>query len=336
VTLRTAHLTHPGRKRRHNEDSYVHQPPLFAIADGMGGAKAGEVASGLAVEALQLRPDLSGDDEAYVVDLIQEANRRVYERAHEDADASGMGTTMTVALVDDPNHRVTFGHVGDSRAYRVRDDALEQLTDDHSLVGELIRSGKLTREEADVHPQRSVITRALGTDPNVDVDTFVVDARSGDTFLICSDGLSSMISDQAILQVVDDNRRDLRAAAKALVAAANRGGGDDNITVLVFALDGDTDEQTQRMDAITLPTEEESAVEDEDTLSGLEAAPAVGTMVVSVDELQQQAADADDGREERRRNRRGSVIALIALLAFLAVLALLLLWAAASGGAAVA
>jgi PPM family protein phosphatase len=332
VTLRTAHLTHPGRKRRHNEDSYIHEPPLFAVADGMGGAKAGEVASGLAVEALQLRPDVGGDPEAYVVDLIQEANRRVYTRATEDASASGMGTTMTVALVDADGSHVTIGHVGDSRAYRVRDGELQQLTDDHSLVGELIRSGKLTREEAEVHPQRSVITRALGTDPDVDVDTFVVDARPGDTFLLCSDGLSSMVSDQTILDVVRDHPRDLQATAKALIAAANRGGGDDNITVLVFALDGDSEEATQRMDAITPPAED--AVEDEDTLSGLEAAPAVGTMVVSVDELQQQAA-AEDTAEERRSRRRGSVLAVVALLAFLAVLALLLLWAAANGGAAV-
>jgi serine/threonine protein phosphatase PrpC len=213
VTLRTAHLTHPGRKRRHNEDSYIHEPPLFAVADGMGGAKAGEVASGLAVEALQLRPDVSGDPEAYVVDLIQEANRRVYTRASEDASASGMGTTMTVALVDSDGGHVTIGHVGDSRAYRVRDGELQQLTDDHSLVGELIRSGKLTREEAEVHPQRSVITRALGTDPDVDVDTFVVDARPGDTFLLCSDGLSSMVSDQTILNVVREHPRDLQATA---------------------------------------------------------------------------------------------------------------------------
>jgi serine/threonine protein phosphatase PrpC len=337
VTLRTAHLTHTGRKRRHNEDSYIHEPPLFAVADGMGGAKAGEVASGLAVDALRLRPDFGGDAEAYVVDLIQEANRRVYRRATEDASAAGMGTTMTVALVDDDGGRVTIGHVGDSRAYRVRDGKLEQLTDDHSLVGELIRSGKLTREEAEVHPQRSVITRALGTDPDVDVDTFVVDARPGDTFLICSDGLSSMVDDETILGVVREHPRDLQAAAKGLIAAANRGGGDDNITVVVFALDGegemDGDGATQRMDAIP-PPEEETEPEDEDTLSGLEAAPAVGTMVVSVEELHQQAADDEVGSDERRRKRRGSVLALVALLAFLAVLALLLLWAAANGGIA--
>jgi PPM family protein phosphatase len=335
MTLRTAHLTHRGRKRRHNEDSYIHEPPLFAVADGMGGAKAGEVASGLAVEAVHLRPDLHGDDEAYVVELIQEANRRVYKRATEDAAAAGMGTTMTMALVDPEADRVTIGHVGDSRAYRVREGELEQLTDDHSLVGELIRSGKLTREEAEVHPQRSVITRALGTDPDVDVDTFVVDARPGDIFLICSDGLSSMVNDRTIRDVVRDHARDLPAAAKALIAAANRGGGDDNITVIVFALDGDAEEITTRMDAIRPADEDEPTVEDEDTLSGLEAAPAVGTMVVSVEDLQQQAADGDDSRQERRRRRRGTVLALAALLAFLAVLALLLLWAAASGESAV-
>ena len=336
MTLRTAHLTHPGRKRRHNEDSYVHEPPLFAIADGMGGAKAGEVASGLAVDALRLRPDVSGDGEAYVVDLIQEANRRVYDRAHEDAEASGMGTTMTVALVDDENARVTFGHVGDSRAYRIRDDQLEQLTDDHSLVGELIRSGKLTREEADVHPQRSVITRALGTDPNVDVDTFVVETQPGDIFLLCSDGLSGMINDQAILKIVRDNSSNLSEAAKALVAAANRGGGDDNITVVVFEVDGEPEEEaTRRMDAIAPPEADELEPE-EDTLTGVEAPAAVGTMVVSVEELERQAAasePADDDDSSKRR--RGSLAALIALLAFLVVLALLLLWAASSGGAAV-
>jgi PPM family protein phosphatase len=302
----------------------------------MGGAKAGEVASGLAVEALQLRPDLSGDDEAYVVDLIQEANRRVYARAHEDSEAAGMGTTMTVALVDDEHGRVTFGHVGDSRAYRVRGEDLEQLTDDHSLVGELIRSGKLTREEADVHPQRSVITRALGTDPSVDVDTFVVETEPEDIYLLCSDGLSGMVNDAAILEIVQSNRRNLQEAAKALVAAANRGGGDDNITVVVFALDGTEEEATRRMDAIEPPADDDVPADEEDTLAGVDAPPAVETMVVSVEELERQAtaAAADtDSRPEKRR--RGSLAALLALLAFLVVIALLLLWAASTGEAAI-
>src|SRR5215212_10053838 len=170
----TAALSHPGRRRRHNEDAYVLQPPLFAVADGMGGAKAGEVASSLAAAALQESEgsaDSSG--EARVVALIEEANRRVFRRASEDRDASGMGTTMTVALVEDD--RIAIGHVGDSRAYLIRDGHLEQLTDDHSLVAELVRSGKLTPEEAESHPQRSVITRAVGTEPDVDVDTFSIE-----------------------------------------------------------------------------------------------------------------------------------------------------------------
>jgi PPM family protein phosphatase len=332
VTLRSGHLTHPGRKRRHNEDSYVHEPPLFAIADGMGGAKAGEIASGLAADALREPHDENGDAEARVVALIQEANRRVYRRATEDAAASGMGTTLTAALVG--HDRVTIGHVGDSRAYLVRDGELEQLTDDHSLVGELIRSGKLTPEEAEVHPQRSVITRALGTDPEVDVDTFVVETRADDVFLLCSDGLTGMVSDRTILKILDDNRGDLQAAAKALVAAANRGGGDDNITVVLFALDGDREQATQRMDALPATMAEEDGDPDEqDTLSGLEPAPAVATMVVSVEELEQAAAG--EQAQERRRERRGSAIAIVALLAFLVVLALLLLWAASSAEAAI-
>ena len=337
MSLRTAHLTHPGRKRRHNEDSYVHDPPLFAIADGMGGAKAGEVASGLAVEALQLRPDLGGDDEEYVVELIQEANRRVYTRASEDAEAAGMGTTMTVALLDSDRERITFGHVGDSRAYRIRDEQLDQLTDDHSLVGELIRSGKLTREEAEVHPQRSVITRALGTDPDVDVDTFVVDTEPDDIYLLCSDGLSGMVSDQAILGIVRDNRGDLQAAAKALIAAANRGGGDDNITVVVFALDGNDEGATRPMQAVAATDEadEEPQPDDEDTLAGLDAAPVVETMVVSVEDLERQAAAAGEAPSEQRSRRRGSLWALLALLVFLVVVALLLLWAASDGDAAI-
>jgi protein phosphatase len=245
-----------------------------------------------------------------------------------------MGTTMTVALVDADNERVTFGHVGDSRAYRIRDGELEQLTDDHSLVGELIRSGKLTREEAEVHPQRSVITRALGTDPDVDVDTFVVETEPGDIYLLCSDGLSGMVSDEAILQIVADNRGDLPAAAKALIAAANRGGGDDNITVVVFAIDGDDEGVTRPMPALT-PPDDDPEPDDEETLSGLEAAPVVETMVVSVEDLERHAAAADEAPSEQGSRRRGSLWALLALLAFLVVVALLLLWAASSGEAAI-
>src|SRR5918997_4686226 len=230
---RHAALTDPGRKRHHNEDSYIVQPPLFAVADGMGGANAGEVASGLAVDAL--RGGANGAEiEQAIVQLVQAANRSVYDRATSDAGAAGMGTTMTLAVVGEGV--VRFGHVGDSRAYLYRDGELKQLTDDHSLVGELVRSGKLSPDDAEKHPQRSVITRALGTDPDVDVDTYDVETKSGDLFILCSDGLYSMVGTDRILDLVDRNRGDLDALAKALVNAANRGGGDDNITVVAFEI----------------------------------------------------------------------------------------------------
>ena len=172
---RSTGLSHPGRRRRRNEDAWVCHPPLFAVADGMGGARGGEIASRVAATALGESVDGSG--EARVVALIQEANRQVYDRAREDSDAAGMGTTITVALFEDGI--VSIGHVGDSRAYLIRDRKVDQLTEDHSLVAELVRTGRLSPEEAESHPQRSVITRALGTDPDVDVDSFSVAGEAG-------------------------------------------------------------------------------------------------------------------------------------------------------------
>jgi protein phosphatase len=311
---RVAAVTDPGRTRRHNEDSYVIEPPLFAIADGMGGAQAGEVASRLATAALK-ESDANGGGEQRIADLIQEANRRVYDRSSSDPNTSGMGTTITVALVEDD--RVAFGHVGDSRAYLIRDAQMEQLTEDHSLVNELLKTGKLSREEAETHPQRSVITRALGTDPDVDVDTFSVAAETGDLFLLCSDGLTDMVSEDSILAVVERNRDDIDGALQALVKAANRGGGQDNITVVAFeiadgaplARDGDTREQA-------LP-----APDDEDTLDETDAVPAVDTAVVPVEEIQ-----AEDEAIRRRHLRRRVVAWLVILLGLAAVAVLLYLW----------
>ncbi len=234
-------VSHTGRKRRHNEDAYVCEPPLFAIADGMGGARAGEVASSLAAAAVQAG-EANGDGKDRVAALIQAANRSVYERSSQDAEVAGMGTTMTVALVEDAG--VTFGHVGDSRAYVLRDGSLEQLTDDHSLVAELVRGGKLSAEEAEHHPQRSVITRALGTDPDVDVDTFTVDPREGDVFVLCSDGLTDMVGDDEIGEVLSAQRERLDEAAEELVRRANKAGGQDNITVIAFEMTDEPDEQT--------------------------------------------------------------------------------------------
>ena len=276
---RSTGLSHPGRKRRRNEDAWVCAPPLFAVADGMGGARGGEIASRVAATALGESVD--GNGEQRVTALIQEANRQVYDRAREDSDASGMGTTITVALFE--NGLVSIGHVGDSRAYLIRDRALDQLTEDHSLVAELVRTGRLSPEEAETHPQRSVITRALGTDPDVDVDSFSVEAKPGDLFLICSDGLTSMVDDETILQVVENGRADFEAVAKELVGAANRSGGEDNITVVFFEVVEDgaqAPSETKPMPA--LDGEPEPAAEaDEDTLTEADGVPAVDTMVVS-------------------------------------------------------
>jgi PPM family protein phosphatase len=228
---RTAGLTDTGRKRRHNEDSFVLSPPVFAIADGMGGANAGEVASGLAVEALREAPSGDGDGEGRVVSLIQEANRRVYERALEDAAASGMGTTMTLALLEEDTVRI--GHVGDSRAYLIRDGELEQLTEDHSLVGGLVRLGKLTPQEAEQHPQRSVILRAVGVEASVEVDVDPHDLEDGDVYLLCSDGLTGMVPEQEILRVVTTNDGNLQKACQQLIDAANERGGLDNVTAVL-------------------------------------------------------------------------------------------------------
>ena len=300
--------THPGRKRRHNEDSYVVEPPMFAVADGMGGAKAGEVASGLAASALK-ETGTDGSGEERVTQLIQEANRRVFRRANEDREASGMGTTMTVALVEDG--RVVFGHVGDSRAYLIRDGSIEQLTDDHSLVAELVRSGRLTPEEAEAHPQRSVITRAVGTEPDVDVDTFTIEPEDGDLFLICSDGLTDMVDDGTIIEAIERHRDDLDEAAKALVGAANRVGGEDNITVLLVEVGEEAEAaDTQRAEAVEV---------DEDTLSGLEAVPAVDTAVVPPEEAEALAAAEPP-------KRRGRALPIVSALALLLIAAAAVLW----------
>jgi protein phosphatase len=251
---RYAGKTDTGRKRRRNEDAYVVAPPLFAVADGMGGAQAGEIASKLAAASLEDTDPGRVTGPERVASLIREANRRVHERSSTDPATSGMGTTMTVALVE--RDGVVIGHVGDSRAYLVRDGSIQQLTEDHSLVNELLKSGRLSPAEADVHPQRSVITRAVGTDPDVDVDAFTVDARAGDVFLLCSDGLTDMVSDEAILDAVAGNRDDLDRAAKTLVSAANRGGGEDNITVVAFTIGEDAAEElgdTATMAAVVEP-----------------------------------------------------------------------------------
>jgi PPM family protein phosphatase len=297
---RTAAVTDPGRRRRQNEDAFVREPPIFAVADGMGGAQAGEIASRLAAAAVRQPSEGSDEDgRGRVVTLIQEANRRVYERSAEDEAVSGMGTTMTVALVEDS--AVWIGHVGDSRAYLARDGALEQLTEDHSLVAELVRSGKLSPEEAEMHPQRSVITRALGTDPDVDVDVFSVATEPGDLFMICSDGLTAMVADEAILEIIEQEREDLDRSAKKLVEAANRGGGEDNITVVLFEIVESGAEQAEA------PTRDS----DDITLTELDQIPTLERVPPPV---------------SPRRSRRPRTIAVASVAVVLALAAGLGLW----------
>ena len=323
---KVAGVTDTGRKRRRNEDAFVCEPPLFAVADGMGGAQAGELASRLAAAAVREEGERAAGGEALVASLVQAANRRVHQRSAEDSTVSGMGTTMTVALVEDGV--VAIGHVGDSRAYLIRDGRLEQLTDDHSLVAELVRGGKLSPEEAEMHPQRSVITRALGPDPDVDVDTFSVEAQAGDLFMLCSDGLTSMVADEEILAIVEQHRGDLKAAARALVRAANRGGGDDNITIVFFEIGGATGD-TARYPAVA---DEPAADDDEDTLDELDGVPALDTVVVPPDQAAAwQRANGDAPRADESAPRRSSTgrRVLYGLLAALVVAALCVaaLWA---------
>jgi serine/threonine protein phosphatase PrpC len=314
------HATDTGKKRRRNEDDYVVEPPLFAVADGMGGAQAGELASSLAAGAVRDDQHESGSGERRVVELIQEANRRVYQRSAEDAAVSGMGTTMTVALVEDGT--VIFGHVGDSRAYLIREGELEQLTEDHSLVAELVRSGQLSPEEAEIHPQRSVITRALGSDPDVDVDTFSIPAQEGDVFMICSDGLTSMVDDDLILDTVEKNHSDLRRAAKALIGAANKRGGEDNITVVFFEIGEDHGEPLEKTATYPQLEGDGNGRTDEDTLDELDRVPAVDTMIVPPDQAAKLGASVDD--EGKARTRRRVVPALLLVLVALAVVAIVL------------
>ncbi len=221
--------TDTGQVREGNEDSYLvdRRLELFAIADGMGGHRAGEVASATALEGLQAAVD-SG---IAIGDAVGRANTAVWDKASADTSLAGMGTTLTAAWSDGTT--LTVAHVGDSRAYLLRDDTLQRVTVDHSLVEELIRDGKLTEEQASVHPQRSIITRALGVDSTVDVDVYSLVLQPNDRVMLCSDGLTSMVRANGIAQILR-SEPDPTAAANALVDAANEAGGDDNITVLVL------------------------------------------------------------------------------------------------------
>ena len=243
-----AALSDIGLQRSTNEDALVAAPPLFAVADGMGGAQAGEVASRTAVEALSRALD-SGRK---LTDAAQEANLRVFAMAQDDPSRAGMGTTLTVLRLLEGNERAELVHVGDSRAYLLRDGRLEQLTADHSLVGEMVREGKLTADEAFSHPARSILSRVLGTEPGVKLDRREIDLRAGDTLLLCSDGLSSALTDEVIQKRLQGATP--RDAARRLVVEAKNQGGHDNITVVVLRLSPAEQEGGDEERTVALPT----------------------------------------------------------------------------------
>lgn len=237
-------LTDVGRCRKINQDELLVDPSrgLFAVADGMGGHAAGEVASQMAIEALaDTMPDGDVDETAegdldrlagYLERAFREGNRKIFESVESREDWRGMGTTI-VAMVARPN-RAVIGYVGDSRAYRLRGDALERLTSDHSWVNEQVKLGLLSDDEAHRHPYRNIVTRALGNTAEVQVDVVEHDVRAGDLFLLCSDGLNTMLRDDEIRVTLSQHRDDPEAACQALVRQANDRGGEDNITVIVW------------------------------------------------------------------------------------------------------
>jgi PPM family protein phosphatase len=309
--------TDVGRQRTTNEDAYLDSAPLFGVADGMGGARAGEVASRIAVETLA---DEGAADsghsgaEALLAATARDANRRIYELAQEDDSRAGMGTTFTAVMVDGSD--VVTGHVGDSRLYRFRDDRLERLTRDHSLVEELVRRGELDPAEAESHPQRSIITRALGPEPEVEVETFTCPGRAGDVYLVCSDGLTSMVSEEPVAEVLRASQT-LEEAADRLVEAANEAGGKDNITVVLFRLGeaageggaGGTRPDTRETQADLSATEVQAAV------ATAEAATAVRDPAREETAVRRPAPSGGSGSRRRRRRLVGGALALLVLAA---------------------
>ena len=241
--------TDTGRQRRANEDSHLARAPLFVVADGMGGAQAGEVASRIAIESFEGGVQDASAPESALAELTQRANAHIHELSHSHAEQAGMGTTLTAVYVGE--REISIAHVGDSRAYRLRDGVLERLTEDHSLVDELLRQGRLTPEEALEHPQRSVITRALGPEGVVEVDTRSYPARDGDVYLLCSDGLTTMLAEDRLAAVLLAHAT-LHGAGEALIAAANEAGGRDNITVVLL--------RVEELDAGASPPTQESSV----------------------------------------------------------------------------
>jgi PPM family protein phosphatase len=311
-----------GRARRANEDAFFAHAPVFAVADGMGGAQAGEVASRTVVDCLRRGLPDGGSPEERLAALAEEANGLIHRKAAEDEQRAGMGTTLTAAYVDED--AVSFGHVGDSRAYLFRDARLQQLTNDHSLVGEMVRRGKLTAEQAEEHPQRSIITRALGPEPAVEVDHMTTYARDGDVFLLCSDGLTSMLSDEQIGRTLID-APDLRAAGHALIDAANAAGGRDNITVILFRVEevgsgATADQATMVGEAAPKASEVHEALAAEERATTA-TATATRPEVEDKPRAPKRPLPPTSAPRKRRRRLPFAIVAVVAVVAVLGVAA---------------
>jgi len=303
-----AHMSDTGRQRNANEDAYLVRPPLFAVADGMGGAQAGEVAARLATESFEAVQRGEESPEAYLRAIAKTANARIHRLAKSEPERSGMGTTLTAALLE--GEEVGLAHVGDSRAYVFRDGELRLLTSDHSLVEELRRQGRLTEEQAEDHPQRSIITRALGPERNVDVDTMTYRARPGDVYLLCSDGLTTMVREDRIAAVLAD-AGSLQDAVSRLVREANDHGGRDNITVIAFRLQEAEEAEAVEQPTLVGPAAEEAGL----TAEEVAAAPAAG-----------EAAARGRAPAAARRRRLRAAAKLVAVVAVAVGLVAIAVW----------
>ena len=230
--MKAASRTHIGLVRASNQDALLLQPGkygLYGVADGMGGHKAGDIASMMAVTLMKrFLSDVKPTGEQ-LRKGIEEANQMIYEEQLYRSELSGMGTTLTVIWED--KKRIFLGHVGDSRAYLLRDNTLRQVSQDHSMVAEMVRDGLITQEEARRHPYRNIITRALGTDTTVDVDVTEIEKRAGDIYLLCSDGLSEYVREEQMRQLLLEH--DLEEAADLMLNLALKGGGRDNISLVI-------------------------------------------------------------------------------------------------------
>jgi protein phosphatase len=232
MKVRVGASTDVGRARERNEDAYLSSPPLYAVADGLGGHRGGDVASSLALHVLEeiAKPGMWGQ----LSEQIREANRAILEQARGDRSLAGMGTTITAAFMDEDE--LHLAHVGDSRAYLLRAGEFSPLTEDHTLVHRMVQEGKISPEEAEHHPQRNIVVRALGVDDPVEVDEITIPVQKGDRVLLCSDGLYSMVPDERIQEALQASG-DPQEASVRLVDLANDAGGLDNITVVVLDFD---------------------------------------------------------------------------------------------------